>query len=215
MRDDALARPQSPATSAVGDAAASTTSGDLTVSEQTEACQEVGTHLLTLLAVACDEVGVPLYLDAGTLLGAVRHEGWIPWDDDVDVIMFRRDFEALRRHLEARPIPGAMLMDPLNGSGSTVVPRLAWLDSSVDLDGEEIFSQPERDWLCADIFLLDAGPVDATTRRLWLRATRLAQVGIALRQISWPRVLAERPHGRRGAAIVAARVYAQILSQRR
>jgi lipopolysaccharide cholinephosphotransferase len=44
----------------------------------------------------CAELNVPYWLDSGTLLGAVRHGGFIPWDDDVDVCMFRSDLERFR-----------------------------------------------------------------------------------------------------------------------
>jgi lipopolysaccharide cholinephosphotransferase len=42
---------------------------------------------------ACRTLGVDYWLDGGSLLGAVRHGGPIPWDDDVDVCMLRADFE--------------------------------------------------------------------------------------------------------------------------
>lgn len=45
----------------------------------------------------CRENGLRYYLYAGTLLGAMNHKGFIPWDDDVDMVMFPREFEQLEK----------------------------------------------------------------------------------------------------------------------
>ncbi len=44
----------------------------------------------------CEEHGLRYYLVGGTLIGAVRHQGFVPWDDDMDVAMPRKDFERFR-----------------------------------------------------------------------------------------------------------------------
>lgn len=54
-------------------------------------------QILDAIAEHCVRNGIRFYLCAGTLLGAVRHEGYIPWDDDIDIMLPRTDFERLCR----------------------------------------------------------------------------------------------------------------------
>lgn len=60
--------------------------------------------MLKNFADYCEENNLVYFLTAGTLLGAVRHKGFIPWDDDVDVVMPREDYERLEQLSQTKPI---------------------------------------------------------------------------------------------------------------
>ena len=49
--------------------------------------------ILLALDKVCKEHNLRYYLWAGTMLGAVRHKGFIPWDDDIDIMMPRPDYK--------------------------------------------------------------------------------------------------------------------------
>lgn len=53
-------------------------------------------EILRTFVAFCEENNLRYYLAGGTLIGAVRHQGFVPWDDDLDVTMPRPDFERFR-----------------------------------------------------------------------------------------------------------------------
>ena len=61
----------------------------LTLSET----KEISLNILKYVSDYCNEKGIRYFAAYGTLLGAVRHGGFIPWDDDVDLVMLREDYD--------------------------------------------------------------------------------------------------------------------------
>ena len=64
---------------------------------------------LLYLQEVCSQLQIPFYLDGGTLLGAVRHGGFIPWDDDVDVVFCKKDYPRIIDYLRNHPHPDFVL----------------------------------------------------------------------------------------------------------
>ena len=54
-------------------------------------------YILNAVASVCEREKINYWLTHGTLLGAVRHGGFIPWDDDVDICILRRDRKRFQR----------------------------------------------------------------------------------------------------------------------
>ncbi|MGN6714455.1 LicD family protein [Anaerocolumna jejuensis] len=68
---------------------------DYKVSDKMKKIWEVQLRLVEKIEKVCDEKHLKFYIIRGTLLGAVRHKGFIPWDDDIDIALPREDYEKL------------------------------------------------------------------------------------------------------------------------
>lgn len=57
--------------------------------------------ILEKIDIICKKHNIKYWIDFGTLLGAVRHKGFVPWDDDIDICLLRDDYEKLREILKS------------------------------------------------------------------------------------------------------------------
>lgn len=66
--------------------------------QQMEALQSKELEILKYFKNICEENNLKFFLAGGTCIGALREGGFVPWDDDVDVFMMRKDYEKLYRN---------------------------------------------------------------------------------------------------------------------
>jgi lipopolysaccharide cholinephosphotransferase len=126
--------------------------------------EKVQLELLSTFRDYCATEGLTYSLAAGTLLGAVRHHGFIPWDNDVDVLMAREEYELLRRSLRARPYRREfMLIDP-QVEPDYPLPFLKFSDLRTRLDDDG--AGDAHLGINIDIFPADGWPDGGVRRRL-------------------------------------------------
>ena len=63
--------------------------------------KKIELDILKEFVAYCDKHSLRYYLAYGSLIGAIRHHGFIPWDEDIDVMMPRSDYEKLHELVKA------------------------------------------------------------------------------------------------------------------
>lgn len=76
--------------------------------------QKVQLMMLKDFIKICEDNDITYFVNGGTLLGTIRHGGFIPWDDDIDIMMFRKDFDKLNEVMKNNPNEKYHLIDVLN-----------------------------------------------------------------------------------------------------
>lgn len=76
--------------------------------------KKITVEILENIAIFCEENNISYYLAYGSLLGAVRHNGFIPWDDDIDIWMFRDDYNRFTKLFNKNLNPNYVLVNMNN-----------------------------------------------------------------------------------------------------
>jgi len=129
--------------------------------------QKISLSLLNVFDDLCKSNHLRYYLAWGTLLGAIRHKGFIPWDDDIDLMMPRKDFDRLIELNVQEPVKGVRFYSfSQDNLYDNVNCRLSDERTLVDISKIE---NPVRQGIWLTIFPIDALPDDQMERKSFLR----------------------------------------------
>lgn len=119
-----------------------------------EEMQEIELGILKYIKSVCEQNGLRYYLAYGTLIGAIRHQGFIPWDDDVDIMMPREDYNRFVRITNENPDKTYKLMSyETCGEFTSFLPKV--IDTRTTLIQNNGFIEKINLGVYVDIFVLD------------------------------------------------------------
>lgn len=104
--------------------------------------QAVSLEILKKVADICEEQHLAYFLAYGTLIGAVRHRDYIPWDDDVDIMMPRPDYEKLLAYFRENATalaPLRMMNDMTVGDYPYMISRVSDSRYKLDVKNEKLY----------------------------------------------------------------------------
>jgi lipopolysaccharide cholinephosphotransferase len=144
-----------------------------TVTEKTKRVWAVQLAMLDEVERICRKYGLRYFADSGTLIGAVRHGGYIPWDDDIDLVMLREDYEAF---LEAAPaeLPEYLSLQTVYREKNYLRGHAQLRDSRTTGCNEEDKRAGYNCGIFIDIFPLDNVPEGRLRARFWAAQIKLA-----------------------------------------
>lgn len=123
-------------------------------------------EILDVIHQVCTENGLRYTLAYGTLIGAVRHEGFIPWDDDIDIMMPREDYEKLLVLWDKTAPKGYILQNNRTDPDFTQTFTKIRKDNTAFLHTEEERGKAYHKGIFVDIFPADRVAPKSVSRKL-------------------------------------------------
>ena len=127
--------------------------------EKLEHMKKVVLGILTDVVNVCEKYNIHYLLGGGTMLGAIRHNGFIPWDDDIDINMYRDDANLLIEKLEIEYPNKYFYVDPSTKGDDPTKSLKIMLIGTKEVEIEFVGLKEARG-IGIDVFYIDNAPED-------------------------------------------------------
>lgn len=132
-------------------------------------------EVLQRVAEVCDKYNMKWYAAYGTLLGAIRHEGFVPWDDDMDIWVMRKDYNKLMEILPKELPEGYIVQSPMNEFGYDQFHSCVINGEGIDITPKKLAEYHNCPFtVCLDVFPLDYLPRNEGERSIQKNLVELA-----------------------------------------
>ena len=119
----------------------------------------------------CEHYQITYYAAFGTILGAVRHRGFIPWDDDIDVVVPRKDYEKIEKYAPKYfKEPYFFQTERTDPGFSRYFARLRNSSTTAIAAGDMYSHLKTNQGIWIDIFPMDNIPDDSAERQRWIKS---------------------------------------------
>ena len=138
-------------------------------------------EILRKLKTVCDKHGLKYYLAYGTLLGAIRHKGYIPWDDDIDVWMPRPDMEKFLEICQEEMAPYVINYYTIKNNACFKYRSQPCIEDQNFRVGFDLGGTIKPGYIWIDIMPLDGMPDDKTAQKIQCKKFSImyALIGLA------------------------------------
>lgn len=134
-------------------------------------------EVLAQISAVCEAHNIQWYAAYGTLLGAIRHEGYVPWDDDIDIWVMREDYNKLLSEYLPQELPeGYIVKSALNDVGYSQFHSCVFNGNGINIS---------KEWMqefhgCPFSVFIDIFPLDYLPRDPKKREEQKTQVNLAV-----------------------------------
>lgn len=158
---------------------------DKHIDEKQKRVQEVSLEVLREFIRICDKYQLTYFAAFGTAIGAVRHQGFIPWDDDMDVVMPRKDYDKFIEVYQKE------IDDSFDVYGAEIQMKVQGFYLQMFKKGTIFMTKGNTKWelhpgIKLDIFPYDCVPMDEKSRRSLYQKTKLLNVLYIIKNVKVP-----------------------------